>query len=415
MLTVEEAQAEVLARAQPRSPTARPVREALGLLLAEDVTSDVDSPPHDKSMVDGYAVLSADLETGSAELVVLEEVMAGDVPHRAVTHKSATRVMTGAPLPEGADAVVMVEQSEALPGSGLGRVRLVVDRVRAGQNVMRRATSMKKGQRVLEAGHELRAIELGVLAEVGRAEVQIVPRPTLAVLSTGNELVPPRVVPEIGHIRNSNGPMLVAAARAAGAATVDLGIARDEHDELRRMITFGLESDILLMSGGVSAGALDLVPGVLHSLGVEQVFHKIQLKPGKPLWFGVLKDPAGGANKLVFGTPGNPVSSLVCFELFVRPAIAQMSGRIGQVPPGRDAVLAADFTHRGDRPTYHPARLSHVDGRHTVELVRWQGSGDLVALVQANALACFPAGEHAYSAGATVSVLPLAPTVDWAC
>ncbi|REK08242.1 MAG: molybdopterin molybdenumtransferase MoeA [Planctomycetota bacterium] len=412
MLSVEEALQQVQARANTRPPAARPVRESLGLLLAEDVTSDVDSPPHDKSMVDGFAVHSSDLTGGTAELEVLEEVMAGDVPHRAVTQGTAVRVMTGAPIPEGADAVVMVEQSEWIPGQGsLGRVRLNLERLRPGQHIMPRATSMSKGQRVLSSGHLLRSIELGVLAEVGRAEVSVVPRPTLAVLATGNELVPPLVIPSAGHIRNSNGQMLVAAARSAGAAAVDLGIARDDVEELRKLIAFGLESDILVVSGGVSAGVLDLVPGVLQSLGVEQVFHKIRLKPGKPLWFGVRSDPAG--DKLVFGAPGNPVSSLVCFELFVRPAIASLAGRGWPEMPEVPAALQNDHLQRGDRPSYLPARVQNVDGQMTVELVRWHGSGDLLGLVEANALAHFPPGERTFAAGETVGVLPLAQQVPW--
>jgi len=404
MLSVEQALAAVLDRAGSRSPVTVGLGEALGLVLAEDVSSDVDSPPHDKSLVDGYAVIAADLASGAAELDFVEEITAGDVPHRPIVPGRTSRVMTGAPIPEGADAVVMVEQSEWLGGAGEGRVKLTAS-IEAGRNIMRRAASMARGARVLAAGHRLRAIELGVLAEVGRSQVAVVPRPSVAVLSTGNELVPLSVVPGPGHIRNSNGPMLAAAAASAGAAAHDLGIARDERALLRERIAAGLEFDVLVLSGGVSAGVLDLVPGVLAELGVEQVFHKIRLKPGKPLWFGVRSSASG--DKLVFGLPGNPVSSLICFELFVRPAIARLAGRSDGQLVERQARLASERTHRGDRPTYHPARLSWPNGEAVVEPLRWQGSGDLSAVAAANALACFPAGDRTHAAGEKIRILEL--------
>ena len=405
MLSVDEALQQVLSRAVPRAPRVRPSCEALGLVLAEDVASDVDSPPHDKAMVDGYAVIAEDLPDGSAELEVLEEVTAGAVPTRALTHGGATRIMTGAPVPEGADAIVMIEQTELATASGQpSRVRISGAKVVARQNIMRRAESMARGDVVLRAGARLRPVELGVLAEVGRVEVQVVDLPTLAVLPTGNELVPPVKVPAPGQIRNSNGPMLVAAATAAGADAVDLGIAVDDPDALRAAIARGLESDVLLIAGGVSAGVLDLVPGVLADLGVERVFHKVNLKPGKPLWFGVRR--CAGSDTLVFGLPGNPVSSLVCFELFVRPAIGRMAGRDAALAEST-AALTDDFSHRSDRPTYYPARLANQLGRVTIEPLDWQGSADLRTLVEANALACFPAGRQQFHAGEMIRVLRL--------
>jgi molybdopterin molybdotransferase len=265
---------------------------------------------------------------------------------------------------------------------------------------------MARGDVVLKAGRQLRPAEIGVLAEVGRAQLRVIPRPSVAVLATGNELVPAEATPAAGQLRNSNGPLLLAAARAAGAQTVDLGIARDEKESLRQRIARGLQTDVLVISGGVSAGVLDLVPAALGELGVEQVFHKIKLKPGKPLWFGVL--PGAGVERLVFGLPGNPVSSLVCFELFVRPAIGRLAGR-GEVKLLEvSAALTIDHAHRGDRDTYHPARLQTSGGRYQVEPLRWHGSGDLRTLVEANALACFPAGERRYRAGETIRTLRLA-------
>jgi molybdopterin molybdotransferase len=370
-------------------------------------------------------------------LEILEEVTAGDVPRHAVSPGKAIRIMTGAPLPDGADAVVMVEQAEIVDaaqrrgatevggakevsgagGAMLGRVRLTPPRFSVGQNIMRRATSLAAGDLVLRSGHLLRPIELGVLAEVGRTQVQVIPRPRVAVLATGNELVPPEVRPGSGHIRNSNSPMLVAAVRAAGAEGFDLGIARDQRDALQAMIAKGLEADVLVLSGGVSAGVLDLVPSVLQSLGVEQVFHKISMKPGKPLWFGVLRrenerrvgEVAGspGGDTLVFGLPGNPVSSLVGFELFVRPALARLAGRefAAAVVSAR---LDREFTHRGDRPTYHPAELKVSAEQVLATPLRWKGSADLGTLAAANALLVFPAGDYTLAAGNEVRAMRLA-------
>ena len=222
MLSVEAALEQVLARARPRPPVVGSLGEALGLALAEDVASDVDSPPHDKSVVDGYAVSAADLAAGAAVLDVLEEVTAGAVPTQAIQPGTAVRIMTGAPLPSGADAVVMIEQTEVIdsPERGaapLGRVRIANQNVTAGQNIMRRAASIARGDVVLRAGALIGAAEVGVLAEVGCARPRVVPRPTVAMLSTGNELVEASRKPAAGQIRDSNGPMLVAALHAAGA------------------------------------------------------------------------------------------------------------------------------------------------------------------------------------------------------
>jgi len=405
MLSVDEALRAVLSRATARPAVVCPLAESLGRVLAEDIASDIDSPPHDKSLVDGYAVIAVDVADGSTELQILEEVTAGELPTQIVTRGKATRIMTGAPVPSGADSVVMVEQTQHVAGSGLGLVRLASSKVTHGQNIMRRATSMTKGQRVLHSGCEIRPIEIGVMAEVGRTQVRVVRQPSVAVLGTGNELVPASQTPAAGQIRNSNGPMLVAAAEAWGAAPVDLGFARDDRADLRRLISAGLERDVLIISGGVSAGVLDLVPGALNELGVEQVFHKVNLKPGKPLWFGALSGPAG--DKLVFGLPGNPVSSLVCFELFVRPAIGRLSGRSDVTPRTTKARLTAAFSQRADRPTYFPARLAMLGDEPTIEPLAWQGSGDLRTLAEANALAYFPACQQEFAVGETICVLPL--------
>ncbi|HZN34184.1 MAG TPA: molybdopterin molybdotransferase MoeA, partial [Pirellulaceae bacterium] len=236
--------------------------------------------------------------------------------------------------------------------------------------------------------------------------VLAVPRPNVAVLATGNELVEPGEMPGPGQIRNSNGPLLAALVRQTGATPIDLGIARDDAADLRSKVSAGLAHDVLVLSGGVSAGVLDLVPQVLAELGVRQVFHKVNLKPGKPLWFGVHPRSAG-VSTLVFGLPGNPVSTLVSFELFVRPAIGVLSGRgpIGLTKMrGR---LSREHRQRGERPAYWPS-ASHIAATGCeVTPLAWKGSGDLRTLSEANALACFPAGDRVFAAGETIEILLL--------
>ncbi|HVW38591.1 MAG TPA: molybdopterin molybdotransferase MoeA, partial [Pirellulales bacterium] len=218
-------------------------------------------------------------------------------------------------------------------------------------------------------------------------------------------LVEPHLQPAPGQIRNSNGPMLLACIRRACGVPIELGIARDQREALRERITAGLQADALVLSGGVSAGVLDLVPELLAELGVQKVFHKVSVKPGKPLWFGVLD--RGEPQTLVFGLPGNPVSSLVCFELFVRPALARLAGRPFAGLAAVSARLTAEFVQRGDRDAYHPAWLAESPDGPTVEPLRWKGSADLRALSTANALIRFPSGDRTFGAGEQVCVYRL--------
>jgi molybdopterin molybdotransferase len=401
MLSVDQALQLVLQHTAPRPGVSVGLSDALGQVLAETVTSDIDSPPHDKSVVDGYALRAADVPSPSARLRVLEEVTAGMVPTMAVEPGTATRIMTGAPIPEGADAVVMVEQTE-LDADG-SHVQVQAAAPRSGQNIMRRAASMSRGQTVLSPGTLMRAIELGLLAEVGRTAVRIVAQPTMAVVPTGDELVDHWQVPGPGQIRDSNGTLLINLATQAGAEAHCLRIATDDEACLRERIETGFTCDVLLLSGGVSAGVLDLVPRVLQDLGVEQVFHKVNLKPGKPLWFGLRRGTPTTRQTLVFGLPGNPVSSLVCFELFVRPAIQKLSGLAPTGLPRSTAILTKDHPQRGERQTFWPAAVGDGD----VTPLPWKGSGDLATLSGANCLAHFPPVERLFKAGETIEVLHL--------
>lgn len=412
MLTVAEAQQLVLANVPGLPPRQVPLAEALGLVLAENIASDVDSPPHDKSVVDGYAICFDDFVDGQATLEVIEEVTAGEVPTRKLATGQATRIMTGAPIPDGADVVVMVERSTMLDSA---TVRLVDPKLNRGRNITRRGSSIRAGDVVLEAGMAMLPSRIGLAAEVGRSTVRVSGKPRIAVLATGNELVDAAETPRPGQIRNSNGPMLAALVASAGATPIELGVARDERGELQRAIAAGLEADMLILSGGVSAGVLDLVPSVLAELGVRQVFHKVSVKPGKPIWFG-LRDAAGDDRVAtpVFGLPGNPVSGLVCFELFVRPAILRQRRLVDAVRPTRKARLTQRFVHQGDRPTYWPGSCE-LDENYgaaggslpNVVPLPWHGSGDLRGLVPADCLICFPAGDREHAAGESVEILSL--------
>ena len=407
MISVAEALQLVLENVRPLGPRRMPLEQAFGEILTEPVVSDIDSPPHDKSVVDGYAVRYADLADGAAELRILEEITAGLVPRLAIEQGTTSRVMTGAPVPAGADSVVMVERSTPLASD---RVRLDDPKAKRGQNIVARASVMRRGDVALPAQTSLTAACVGVAAEAGCTEVTTAARPRAAIVATGNELVDVGVVPQPSQIRNSNGPMLAALCRGCRAEPLELGIARDDVDSLRAKIAAGLEADLLLLSGGVSAGVLDLVPGVLQELGVREVFHKVSVKPGKPVWFGVWSSPTG-ATKPVFGLPGNPVSTLVCFELFVKPALAALRG-IAPTGVAADlpAQLDAPFTHRGDRPTYWPGQFYAPAGNHGPDCVAalpWKGSGDLRTLARANCLIAFAAGTRDYAAGEEVRVLPL--------
>src|SRR5262245_23577131 len=418
MLTVAEAIAEIVAHVERLPPTRVALQESLGLALAEDAVSDLDSPPFDKALMDGYAVRAADVASGRARLRVVEEVSAGQVPQRPVNPGEATRIMTGAPIPSGADAVVPVEHTHTSGGINNGTdVAIETGPTIAGRNVLRRGESTRSGSRVLPAGRQIRPQEIGCLAEIGKEIVDVYSRPRVAVLATGDELVSVSDVPGPGQIRNSNEAMLAAQLRRLDADAVPLGVARDDRDELARRIARGLEYDMLILSGGVSAGKLDLVPAVLAEAGVRQVFHKVRVKPGQPVWFGVLERPMDGAaaadrerklhfprRSYVFGLPGNPVSSMVCCELFVRTAIRRLMGIEPAPPTSCRARLTTAHFNSGKRPTYHPARWEWTETGPQVEPVPWVGSADLSATAQANSMALFPEGERTYAAGTMLDV-----------
>jgi len=401
MISVEQALAEILARVPDGRPTSCALSDSVGRILTEDVQSDIDSPPYDKSLVDGYAVIAADVQSG-VTLDVLETVMAGQTPTQAVRPGTTIQVMTGAPLPPGANAVVMVEQTTR----HMQEVTVEQESIQPEMNVMRQATALAQGETVLTRGTIIRPIEVGIMAEIGCSSVPVFTQPKLALISTGDELVDASQVPQAGQIRNSNGPLLQALGQEFGAKSQSLGIGVDDLSALSDLVKSGLEADILILSGGVSAGVKDLVPAVLSQHGVKQVFHKVKLKPGKPLWFGI-HHHAGGRPTLVFGLPGNPVSSLVCFLLFVAPVISLWQGGQGNCLRKSRARLKSEFQQRGDRATYFPAQLTEQDGTRYVKPLAWKGSADQRTLSEANALAFFPAGNHQYPTGDEITVLEI--------
>ncbi len=401
MISLAQAWERIQQTVTPAEIQSVPLTAALGCVLAGDVRSSVDSPPFDKSMMDGFGVRAADLNAGRRTLAIVGELTAGEVNDCEIQVGEAIRIMTGAKISPGVDAVVPVEDTQVL-GDVVHVLR--ASPVAYGHNIVRRGTSMRTGDALLPAGRRLRPQEIGLLAELGCNFVLVRRPPSMAALATGNELVPVDKIPGPGQIRNSNGPMLTAQIQAAGCHAIPLGIARDERNALRRLIEQGLQADILCLSGGVSAGMLDLVPDELRQAGVQEVFHQVAMKPGKPVWFGVRP---GERPCYVFGLPGNPVSSQVCFELFVRAAIRCWLGEQA-VPQHLVAELLAPFISNSDRPTYFPARLTHSGCRLQVAPTNWQGSFDLRATVDANALAYFDQPRY-FAPGAEVAVLPLGP------
>jgi len=407
MLTVLEALAAIHEHARPLPAVSCPLAEALGCVLAEDALADLDSPPFDKALVDGYAVRSTDLQSSGGWLALGESIMAGQTPSRSLGEREAALVMTGAPVPPECDAVVMHEKTRARDDG----VLVLAPDVRPGQNLMLRGREMRAGEVAVARGSVLEPARLGVLASVGRTEVMIVPRPCMAIVPTGDELVEPGQRPGPGQIRNSNAVMIHALAIQAGARARVLPIAPDEPEPLGRILGQGIESDLLVITGGVSAGQRDLVPPALLALGVKCVFHKVALKPGKPLWFGIGPPRGGGPGALVFGLPGNPVSGLVGFLLFVKAALWELAGMPRPLARWKKARLATEFNQRGDRTTFFPARLveREEDGANlpAVETLPWSGSADLRSAAAADGFAVFAAGDRHYATGEIVDFLPM--------
>lgn len=400
MLDVADALATVLQHAKPlKVEAAALTTAALGQVLAADVTADMDSPPFPKSLRDGYAVRSADCAQPGAELKVVETVAAGKVPTKSVGAGEAIRIFTGAPVPAGADAIVMQEDAQ-LTGA---KVRITDTAVKPRQHVYAQGTEMRAGAVVLKAGTPINPAAFGVLASVGKTAIPVHTLPRVGVIATGDELVEANIQPKPGQIRNTNGPMLTAQTVRGGGLPRYLGIARDDRTITKALVAEGLEvSDVVLVAGGVSVGDFDLVPDVLKELGVTFHFRQIRVKPGKPLLFGT-----GPKGQLVFGLPGNPVASFVGFELFVRPALRILGGHLEAGPRTIRLPAAEGLAESNDRPTYRPAKLELGESGWSVRPLPWSGAPDLVGVQPADALLALPAGDTRADRGAIMDVVLL--------
>jgi molybdopterin molybdotransferase len=370
-----------------------PLREALGRVLAHDIVSDLDYPPFDRSIRDGYAVRAADTRPG-AQLECVGELKAGDKPAVSVSACSCVQIMTGAALPDGADAVVMIEHT-AREGENV-----TLDRaVKSGQHVVRKGSEQTAGGMVLAAGVRIGFAEIAAAAQVGAAHPVVTRKPRVAVLSTGDEVVDFASVPGPFQIRNSNSVSLGAQIALLGGEPVILGNAKDNLDELRARISAGLEADALILSGGVSMGKYDLVEPVLREFGAEIVFDAVAIRPGKPVVFAICK------GKPVFGLPGNPVSTMVTFGLFVQPAVDILAGAEAGPLPFVQAMLTAPLSEKPGLTHFLPAQVTWQDETARVSPVVWQGSGDVVAMAHANCLMVVPAERERIEAGEAVRVL----------
>ena len=403
MITMDEAIRIVLQHTSAIDGTNVDLMDALGCTLREDVRSDIDMPPFDKATMDGYAVVGEDVadarQENPAVLQVIEEIPAGYVPQKAVSNGQAATIMTGAPMPDGADTVVMVEDTVSEQDGEAVRVLAPTE---PGRNVVPLGEDVRRNQIVLEAGTLIRPPEIGILATVGVVSVPVYRRPIVGVAATGSEIVEPGNHPAAGQIRNSNGYSMMAQALRSGAETRYLGIVEDDEAALNAVISRGLdECDVVLLSGGVSAGIYDLVQGAMRDCGVEIYFDRIRMKPGKPLTFGAL------GKKLVFGLPGNPVSAVVGLELLVRPAVRKMQSMSEVHRPMVRGKLAQGFRQSPGRKQFVPARSDEVNGCWESRWVGHHGSADLFSLSRANSLFVVEAEVEALNAGAEVDIVLL--------
>ena len=414
MLSVEEAYEKIMAYFSPLEAEDVPILQALGQVLARDVVSPLRLPPMDNSAMDGYAVRHHDIVGASQEspklLRVIEQVAAGQVPSAEVVAGTAVRIMTGAPTPVGADTIVPFEETDELERSGRG---LGLDEIgiryelSQGSNLRPAGEDVKKGEVVLSAGQVVRPAEVGVLASLGMASVAVIRRPVVAILATGNELL------EVGEpvgpakIYDSNSFSVAASVVKYGGIPRVLGIARDNLEDLNLKISQGADSDLLITSAGVSKGDYDIVKDVLMERG-EISFWSVRMRPAKPLAFGAIHSPGGGQVPHL-GLPGNPVSTMVAFEEFARPAILKMLGKTRLAKPTIDAVLEGPIYNVDDRRVFARVEITQRDGTYYANPTGPQGSNILTSMSRANGLAICPEDVPEMRAGQRVRVKML----DW--
>jgi molybdopterin molybdotransferase len=397
MLSVEEAQERVMAEIAISPPEPVPLDDALGRILREDVIATGDMPPADNSAMDGYVVRAQDLQTVPVRLPVTGDIPAGHPSAGALQPGTAMRIMTGAFVPEGADTVVQVELTDG------GTDVVTIDKaLPVGTNIRRRGGDMLAGDAVIRGGVRIGPAEIAMLTAVQKTTVQVGRRPVVAILSTGDELVDAGEPLTPGKIVNTNGPLLAALVREAGAIPRMLGIVRDTKEATIVALEAALQSDFVLSSGGVSVGAYDFVKEALDALGAETKFWRVAMKPGKPVVLSRWRD------RVIFGLPGNPVSCLVSFHLFAAPALRKAMGQDhGLYPPSVNARLEAPLKSIGDRRVYFRVHVSARDGELHARPLASQGSGSLTSMIGANGLAVVGEGVTRVETGAMVPVLLL--------
>ncbi len=379
-----------------------PLLDCLGRILAETVVADRDQPPFDRSTRDGFAVRAAEISTGRS-LRVLGLIRAGERwTGQALAAGEAIEIMTGAPLPDGADAVVMVEHVEAAEGS----VRLQGARsFQMGENIVARGSEARAGDALLLPGTKMEAAEIALAAACGRPVLKVFTRPRVAIVATGDELVDIDATPELQEIRNSNSFGIAALVAEFGGSAERLAVARDRREEIRERIAQGRVYDLLVLSGGVSMGKYDLVEEVLAEFGAEFFFTGVKMQPGKPVVFGRLPKRGDQRECYFFGLPGNPVSTQVTFHCFVSPMVMALAGARAEGPRFAQARLSEDVPGKAGLTRLLPARLSANGLQAEVRLVGWQGSGDLAANSRANCYAVLPQDGRNLAAGESITIL----------
>ena len=397
MITVDEALKTILEKIPFKGMEKIPISQALGRVLMEDIIAKRSNPPMDNSAMDGYALISTDISSATPEnpvrLNMIDEVAAGYTANKTLEKGQAIRIMTGAPIPNGADSVIMQEDTEKD-----GDYILVKDKTEVEENIRLAGEDVKEGETVIRKGVTITPAHIGMMAVAGKASIFVSQRPSVAILSTGDELVDLDEVPTGPCIYNSNGYMLEAQIRSAGGIPCYMGIATDDEKDLMEKFESALKCDIVVSSGGVSVGDYDLVKASLKKMGQDMLFWKVSMKPGKPLAFGKIND------KPVFGLPGNPVSSYVSFEQFARPAIKKMMGATDLNRKTVQARLTKSIKKKAGRLHFLTSIVSWKDGEPTVTPAQEQGSGILKSTVYANGLLIFPLEESAISEGEMVTV-----------
>jgi len=397
MITVEEALDKILSHIQSLGSEKVSILETLGRVIAEDIYANRDIPPLDNSGMDGYAVRSEDIRNVSRDrpiqLKVIEDLRAGFISSKILEKGQAIRIMTGAPIPKGADSVIRVEDTRKENG-----FVTILRAVAPGENIRKAGADLRKGERVISIGDFIRPAEVGILASVGRAFVSVYQRPLVAILCTGEELVDVDGDWNEVKIVSSNSYTLAAQVKDCGAIPIQLGIARDRKEEIEEKLRQGIRADVLISSAGISVGDYDFVKDVLNDLGMEMVFWKVAMKPGKPLAFGTI------GKKPVFGLPGNPVSSMVSFEQFVRPSLLKMMGHRQLFRPVVEAILKEDIHKEPGRRHFIRAFVSFEDNHYFVALTGAQGSEILRSMVRANGLIVIPEDREIVRAGEKVKV-----------